>query len=128
MAHHDGFKGSDVDSGQDVAGPLLGWVVGGSVAPEDRVTLEVHETDQAITLVMGLVGFNLDAVQVTVDRTALTVRAPDLDDANTGVQRTVVLGGVVDALGIRARLKGAMLTVTMPKLAPLHRVVTVDRR
>jgi HSP20 family molecular chaperone IbpA len=128
MAHHDGFKVSDADSGQDVAGPLLGWVVGGSVAPEDRVTLEVHETAEAITLVMGLVGFDLNALQVTVDRTALTVRAPDLNDASTGVQRTVVLGGVVDALGIRARLKGAMLTVTMPKLPPLQRVVTVERQ
>ena len=41
--------------------------------------------------------------------TALTVRAPDLDDANTGVQRTVVLGGVFQTEEIVSQSKTPVL-------------------
>ena len=112
----------------DVAGPLMGWVDPQAMpSAEDRVTMDVDETDDQMTVTLGLPGFDRDSVEVTTHGAVLAIHAADSLDPEDSVSRTLMLSAAVRVEDIWAHLDGSVLTVMLPKRPSKSRVVPVER-
>ncbi len=90
--------------------------------------VDLYETDDALVLETALPGFEPDAVDITINRDELTIKAtrPASDDAPRSyhlrerpdvesVERVIALPDKIDANAAEAVFKNGVLTLTLPK-------------
>lgn len=90
--------------------------------------VDLYETDDALVLETALPGFEPDAVDITINRDELTIKAtrPAQDDAPRSyhlreravvesVERLITLPDKVNADAAEAVFKNGVLTLTLPK-------------
>lgn len=108
----------------DVARPLLGWTPSSSALHAD-----VHETPDAIRVLLDLPGYSADSINIEFENDVLTIEAERKRDPETTktllmsergfgkVRRTFGLKVPVDGQNISAAYEQGVLTVTLPKRA-----------
>lgn len=106
----------------DVARPLLGWTPTASAPQAD-----VHETADAIRILLDLPGYAADSINISFESELLSIEAErrrDPDKAKTllvsergagKVRRTFGVKVPIDPDGISAGYENGVLTVTLPK-------------
>jgi len=116
--------GPFADGAADVARPLLGWTSTPSASPAD-----VHETPEAIRVVLDLPGYAADSINIEFENDLLTIQAERQRDPETSktllvsergfgkVRRTFGLKVPVETANIAAAYEHGVLTVTLPKRA-----------
>lgn len=91
--------------------------------------MDAYRTEDELRIDMDLPGVDPDAIDITVDRNVLTVKAerqPEADDAEVLVaerpqgtfSRDLLLGDNLDAGGIRADYRDGVLHLTIPVAEP----------
>lgn len=122
----------DLLSVQQDLGRLVDRTLAGASDPGFRGSwaplMDIHESEDAFTVWMDVPGMSGDDIEVTLDRTLLTIRGErsfTSDRAEEGFhrverrygrfERTVTLPSHVDADGIAASVDAGVLEVTIPK-------------
>jgi HSP20 family protein len=112
------------DATADVARPLVGWTPATSAPPAD-----VHETADAIRVLIDLPGYAADSINISFENELLSIEAERKRalDANKTmlvgersfgkIRRTFGVKVPVDADAIAADYENGILTVTLPKRA-----------
>lgn len=80
-------------------------------------SLDVHEHDGDLRLLIDLPGVNADGLHLTAERGVLTLSATRADRNGRGYRRQLQLPDGVDADTITAELRHGVLTVTVPQAA-----------
>jgi HSP20 family protein len=108
----------------DVARPLVGWAAATSTPPAD-----VHETADAIRVLIDLPGYSADSINISFENELLSIEAERkrATDSNKTmlvgerafgkVRRTFGVKVPVDADAIAADYEHGVLAVTLPKRA-----------
>jgi HSP20 family molecular chaperone IbpA len=115
------------DPEMDVEGPIIGWMLPQTITAEDRVTVNLQEDEDIITMTLGLPGFDVEHADVSLEGAFLHIRARDQLDPEDVVVRTLRLSTLVDVDHISARALGSSLTVTLPKHQHLSRHIPILR-
>lgn len=108
----------------DVARPLVGWAPATSAPPAD-----VHETADAIRVLVDLPGYAADSINISFENEVLSIEAERKRGAESNkallvserafgkVRRTFGVKVPVDADAIAADYEHGVLSVTLPKRA-----------
>jgi HSP20 family protein len=109
---------------RDIAHPLVGWAAAAAAPHAD-----VHETAEAIRVVVDLPGYASDSINIEFEKDVLSIQAERKRDAETSktllvsergfgkARRTFGIKVPVDADRISATYEHGVLTVTLPKRA-----------
>ena len=106
--------------------------------PVFQPNVDIHESDKAITLLADLPGVDRNAVEVTLEKNVLTLRARAEPKTREGMsrvyaeyeigdfERAFTVSDDVDPDAISAAVHNGLLTVTLPKRAPRNRRISVS--
>lgn len=99
--------------------------------------VDIHENDQAITLIADLPGVDRSDVDIMLEKNTLTLRAKAVAKAPEGYslahgeyetgdfERSFTVSEDVDPDAIAAEVRDGVLTVTLPKRAPRTRRINI---
>ena len=111
---------------------------GTSLTAKRYIPLSIFDSEHTVLIRASLPGFSKDQIMIEIESTILKLKADKKEEIPEGfktlmheassvtLSRSIELPTEIDIQAVKAKMEDGVLEITLPKLTPARKMVTID--